>query len=89
MAKIPRRNLWCRKKWLAKAATTSAGKHDVIVEMTYVHGANEKRKEEERRGEERRGEEKRWIYGFICQKRGGKEASKQWMVMVLARSFEL
>ena len=59
MAKIPRRNLWCRKKWLAKAATTSAGKHDVIVEMTYVHGANEKRKEEgeERRGEKRRGEE--------------------------------
>ena len=52
MAKIPRRDLWCRKKWLAKAATTSAGKHDVIVEMTYVHGANEKRKEEERRGEE-------------------------------------
>ena len=52
MAKIPIRNLWCRKKWLAKAATTSAGKHDVIVEMTDVHGANEKRKEEERRREE-------------------------------------
>ena len=57
MAKTPK--LVRGKKSLPTTAT-SAGKHDVIVEMTDTAPMTR----EEKRGE--------WIYGFICQRRGGK-----------------